>query len=72
MFKATKNALGEVIELGLLLLAVGILAGIFFGANVPFFSSIVKNLIDLIKALGDSGLVGLIAIAVILWLFKKK
>ncbi len=72
MLKSTKNALGEVIELGLLLLAVGILAGIFFGANVPFFGSILKNLIGLIKALGDSGLVGLIAIAVILWLFKKK
>lgn len=72
MFKTAKNALGEVIELGLLLLAVGILAGIFFGANVPFFGSILTNLIDLIKALGDSGLVGLIAIAVILWLFKKK
>ncbi len=72
MFSKTKAALSEIIELGLLVLAVGILAGIFFGANVPFFGAIVKNLIDLIRALGESGLVGLIAIAVILWLSKKK
>jgi hypothetical protein len=46
---------------------------ILFGSKVGFITGdIVGNLITLIKALGDNGLAGLIALAVILWLFSKR
>ncbi|MHC4364354.1 MAG: hypothetical protein ACYSU6_05025 [Planctomycetota bacterium] len=67
-----KKWLGEVTEIFLLLIAVGIAAGILFGNTVPFFSGIVANLTALINSLGENGLVGLIALAIILYLFQRK
>ncbi len=67
-----KRWLGEITEIFLLLIAVGIAAGILFGTQVPFFSGVVTNLTTLISSLGDNGLVGLIALAIIFYLFRKK
>lgn len=72
-FDRVKGWLGQIVELGLLLVALGIVLQILFGTKVGFITGdIVGNLITLIKALGDNGLVGLIALAVILWLFSKR
>lgn len=70
--EAIKNWLGELTEIGLLLIALGVVAGILFGETVPFFGAIVTNLTALIAALGQNGLVGLIALGVILYLFRKR
>ena len=67
-----KRWLGQVTELGLLLVALAIVAQILVGPNLPFFGNVVGNLTDIIASLGQSGLVGLIAIAIILWLFAKR
>ena len=67
-----KGWLAEIVELGLLLVALGIVLQILVGPNVAFIGDVVGNLLTLIKALGDGGLVGLIAIAIILWLFAKR
>jgi hypothetical protein len=68
-----KGWIGQVVELGLLLVALGIVLQILFGNRVGFITGdIVGNLITLIKALGDNGLAGLIALAVILWLFSRR
>jgi hypothetical protein len=64
--------LGEITEIALLLIALGIAVEILFGNTVPFFGSIVTNLTSLLKILGDNGLVGLIALGIILFLFRKK
>lgn len=66
-----KRWLGEIVEIVLLLIAVGISVEILFGATVPFFGGIVANLTGLITSLGENGLVGLIALAIILYLFQK-
>ena len=66
-----KRWLGEVTEIALLLIAVGIAVEILFGASVPFFGSVVANLTALLNSLGDNGLVGLIALTIILYLFNK-
>ncbi len=42
------------------------------GGSLPFFGSVVGNMIGLVKELGNNGLVGLIALGVILWLFSKR
>jgi len=67
-----KRWLGEITEIALLLIALGIAIEILFGEAVPFFGGIVANLTTLLSTLGDNGLVGLIALAIILFLFYRK
>jgi len=67
-----KKVLGEITEVFLLLVALGITAHILFGDTVPFLGNIVPNLTGLIANLGENGLVGLIALAVILYLFQRR
>ncbi|MBP8303541.1 MAG: hypothetical protein KBE04_05370 [Phycisphaerae bacterium] len=67
-----KKWLGEITEICLLLVALGIIIEILFGDAVPFFGGIVSNLTGLLSTLGQNGLVGLIALAIILYLFGKK
>lgn len=67
-----KGWLGQITEVGLLLIALGIVVQILIGPKVAFIGDVVGNLLTLIKALGSNGLVGLIAIAIILWLFAKR
>ncbi len=67
-----KKWLGEVTEIFLLLVALGVVVQILFGDTVFFFSGIIPNLTKLISTLGENGLVGLIALSIILWLFYRK
>ena len=63
---------GQITEVGLALIALGIVVQILFGENATFLTDdIVGNLINLIRALGENGLVGLIALGVILYLYNK-
>ncbi len=72
-FDTAKTWLRQLTEIGLLLVALGIVIQLLFGNAVAIVTGdIVTNLITLIKALGDSGVVGLIALAVIVWLFSKR
>jgi len=67
-----KKWLGEITEISLLVIALGIVVEILFGETVPFFGGIVKNLTGLLKTLGENGLAGLIALAIIIWFFYRK
>ena len=53
-----KRWLGELVEIALLLIAIGIIVEILFGSTVPFFGGIILNLTALLNTLGDNGLVG--------------
>ena len=71
-FGTAKRWLVQLTEIGLLLVALGIVLQLLFGVKVAFITGdVVNNIISLIKALGDNGIVGLIALAIILWLFSK-
>ena len=67
-----KKWLGEITEISLLLIAIAIAFEILIGGTVPFFGSVVANLTKLISTLGENGLVGLIALSIILYLFYRK
>jgi len=67
-----KRWIGEITEISLLLIALGIAAEILFGQKVPFFGGIVVNLTALLNSLGENGLIGLIALGIILFLFHRK
>jgi hypothetical protein len=72
VIESIKKWIGQVTELGMLLVALAIVLQILIGDNLAFFGDVVGNLTALIASLGDNGLVGLVAIAIILWLFAKR
>jgi ABC-type enterochelin transport system permease subunit len=72
MVEKVKRFIGQVTELGLLLIALAIVLDILTTGTLPFFGGVVGELIALIQTLGDNGVVGLIAVAIILWLFAKR
>ena len=71
-FVEIKKWLAEITEIALLLIALGVAVEILFGNAVPFFGGVVANITALLKTLGDNGLVGLIALGIILFLFNRK
>ena len=72
MLNTAKNFLSEVVSLGLLLIAVGVVLQVIFGSAVPFVGGdIVGNLTNLIGSLGEGGLVGLISIGINLYLIQR-
>ena len=75
MFGHVKNVVRELIDIGLVLIALAIVMSILVGTvggTVPFFGNVVGNLTGLVKDLGSNGLVGLIVLGVILWLFSGR
>ena len=70
--KGVKNFVAALTEIGLMLLALAIVAALLVGSNLPFFSGVVGNIMALVKDLGANGLVGLIVLGFILWLFSKR
>lgn len=67
-----KSWIGSLTEIGLSLLALAIVAALLVGANLPFFGSVTANIMALVKSLGDAGLVGLITLGIIIWLFSQR
>ncbi|MGQ0584410.1 MAG: hypothetical protein ACT4O6_20960 [Reyranella sp.] len=72
VFDKAKAWIVRITELGLLIVALSIVLQMLFGTNIAFFGDVVGNLIKLITALGNNGVVGLVAIAIILYLFSRK
>jgi hypothetical protein len=66
-----KKSLAGMIEICLLLVALGVVVEILFGSEVPFWGGIMTNLLGLISTLGENGLVGLAALGIVLYLFRR-
>ena len=67
-----KFYLNKFLEVGVLLLAVSVIAEIIFGPDVAFFGSqVTKNLIALINTLGDQGIAALIIIFAVIFTYRK-
>jgi hypothetical protein len=71
-----ENVLGwirSLTEVGLALIALGVVLQVFFGATVPFIGlDIVGSVVALVGKLGSEGLVGLAAIWVLWGIYSKK
>ena len=67
-----KEWVGALTELGLMLLALAIVLALLVGGNLPFFGTVTSNIMSLVKDLGSNGLIGLIALGLILWLFSNR
>ena len=60
-------------HISVMLLTLGIVWGVLFGAAVPFVGGdVVGNIVGVVNQLGGAGLAGLIALAVIFWLFRHQ
>ncbi len=72
LISKTKDYLNKFLEVGVLLLAVSIIAEILFGPDVPFFgSTVTNNLITLLNNLGDQGIAALIVFFAIMFVYRK-
>ena len=72
-FAVAGGFLGHVVDMGVKLLAVGVILQIIFGAAVPFIGlDILGNVLKFVTALGSQGLVGLVALGVLFWAFDGK
>jgi len=64
--------LKELTAMALSVLALGVVLQVLFGSNVAFFPvDVVGNVVALTKSLGSEGLVGLVAIWVLISLFNR-
>ena len=67
-----KKYLNKFIELGVLLLAVSVIAEILFGPDVAFFGShVTKNLITLLNSLGEHGIAALIVVFAVIFTYRR-
>ena len=67
-----KEWVGALTELALMLLALAIVLSLLVGSNLPFFGTVTANIMAWVKDLGGGGLVGLITLGLILWLFSGR
>ena len=73
MLDTVKSWLKQITEVGLLLIAAAVVLEIIFGSAVPFIGvGILDNIIAITAKLGQDGLVGIIAIGIIVWLYLRK
>ena len=67
-----KSYLNKFLELGVLLLAVSVIAEIIFGPNVAFFGTqVTNNLIALLNSLGEQGVAALIIVFDVIFVYRK-
>ena len=63
----------QLTELGLAVIALGVVLQIIFGSVVPFLGlDIVGSVVGLVKQFGSEGLVGLVALWVLWGIYNKK
>ena len=72
LYLKTKEYLNKFLEVGVLLLAVSVIAEILFGPDVPFFGSqVTNNLVEMLNNLGDQGIAALIVIFALMFVYRK-
>ena len=73
MLAKIRGWIGGITELGLCIIALGVVFQIIFGTNVIFMPiDILGNVISFVKVLGAEGLVGLVALWILWGIYSKK
>ena len=70
-----KQWIGALTDIGLVLIALAIVVSVLVGTaggTLPFFGAVVSNIEGIVKDLGSNGLIGLITIGIIIWLFSGR
>ena len=67
-----RGYLNKFLELGVVLLAVSVIAEILFGPDVAFLGSqVTKNLIGLLNSLGEQGIAALIIVFAVIFTYRR-
>jgi hypothetical protein len=66
-----KGWIGELTDITVSLVALGVAAGIVFGGAVPFLDGVLTNLIGIIDTLGENGVVGIIVLAILSGMYGR-
>ena len=73
MLDSVKNWLRQITDVGLRLIAASVVLEIIFWSAVPYIGVEIRdNIIALTAKLGQDGLVGIIAIGIIVWLYLRR
>ena len=73
MLDTVKSWLRQITEGGLLLIAAAVELEVIFGSAVPYIGiGILDNIITLTSKLCQYGIVGIIAIGIIVWLYLRR
>ena len=70
--QTVKSWVGSLTVVALMLLALGLALALLAGPQVPFLGNVVGNIVAMVNELGKNGIVGLIALGIILWLFSNR
>ena len=71
ILNSIKDFLARLTDVLVPVVSVALLLGIIFGPEAPFVGDVYKNISDLLNLLGADGLLGLVAIIIILAYLKK-
>jgi hypothetical protein len=67
-----KSWIGGITTVAVSLLGLAIVLQVLFGSDVVFVPvDVIGNISSLVASLGEAGLVGLITVGVIYWIFKQ-
>ena len=71
VFNTVKDFLARLTDVLVPVVSVALLLGIIFGPDAPFVGAVYKNISALLNLIGSDGLLGLVAIIIILAYLKK-
>ena len=70
MMENAKRIVSDLTGIGLALIALGVVLGVVIGTDVAFVPNVLENLLGAVAMLGESGLVGIIVLLIVMELLR--
>ena len=70
MMENAKRIVSDLTGIGVALIALGVVLGVVIGTDVAFVPNVLENLLGAVAMLGESGLVGIIALLIVMELLR--
>ena len=70
MMENAKRIVSDLTGIGVALIALGVVLGVVIGTDVAFVPNLLENLLGAVAMLGDSGLVGIIVLLIVMELLR--
>ena len=70
MMENAKRIVSDLTGIGVALIALGVVLGVVIGTDVAFVPNVLENLLGVVAMLGDSGLVGIIVLLIVMELLR--
>ena len=71
MMENAKRIVSDLTGIGVALIALGVVLGVVIGTDVAFVPNVLENLLGAVAMLGDSGLVGIIVLLIVMELLRS-